>query len=67
LLFSRLPIGKWAVGAVSGVVVGIAAMGFQFVPTTQLDFITVLTGGILLGICWQLVEQKRQSTNKIVE
>lgn len=67
LLFSRLPIGKWAVGAVSGVVVGIAAMGFQFVPITQLDFIAVLTGGILLGICWQLVEQKRQSTNKIVE
>jgi|GEM_PF-5818946 len=67
LLFSRLPIGKWAVGAVSGVVVGIAAMGFQFVPTTQLDFIAVLTGGILLGICWQLVEQKRQSTNKIIE
>ena len=67
LLFLRLPIAKWAVGAVSGVVVGIAAIGFQFVPITQLDFIAVLIGGILLGICWQLVEQKRQSTNKIVE
>lgn len=70
LLFSRLPIGKWAVGALSGVVVGITAMGFQFVPLThitQLDFVVVLIAGILIGLCWQFVEKKRQSSNESIE
>jgi hypothetical protein len=66
LLLSRLPFRKWAVGAISGVAVGIAAIGFQFVPTTQLDFVTVVIVGILMGTCWQFVEKKRHSTNESV-